>query len=103
MLVNPGKGWSWRQQAGIVFLVLEALEQTGLVRHGFSTRKGGVSQAHYSRLNLGLHVGDDPRLVLENRCRFASALGVAFRDLVIPAQVHSDQVAVVGRAQAGFG
>jgi YfiH family protein len=103
VLINPGKGWSWRQRAGINFLVLEALEQTGLVRHGFSARRGGVSQAGYSSLNLGLHVGDDPRLVLENRCRFASALGVASRDLVIPAQVHGDQVGVVGRAQAGFG
>jgi polyphenol oxidase len=33
----------------------------------FTTRRGGVSAAPFDSLNLGLHVGDDPQLVAENR------------------------------------
>lgn len=32
-----------------------------------STRQGGFSQGAYQGLNLGMHVGDDPVLVLRNR------------------------------------
>ncbi|ENM5757151.1 peptidoglycan editing factor PgeF [Vibrio mimicus] len=32
-----------------------------------STRDGGFSQGAYQGLNLGMHVGDDPELVLRNR------------------------------------
>jgi YfiH family protein len=45
------------------------------VRAACSTRDGGVSVSAYSTLNLGDHVGDDPRAVAENRSRFARELG----------------------------
>ena len=37
-----------------------------------STRTGGVSQAPWDSLNLGVAVGDDPLAVAENRRRFAA-------------------------------
>lgn len=37
------------------------------VRAFSSTRTGGFSQGVYQGLNLGMHVGDDPKLVLRNR------------------------------------
>ena len=40
-----------------------------------STRAGGVSQAPWDSLNLGLSVGDDPAAVAENRRRFVSLTG----------------------------
>ncbi|AGY91423.1 hypothetical protein SPICUR_02040 [Spiribacter curvatus] len=39
------------------------------VKAGFTRRYGGVSQPPYDRLNLALHVGDDPMAVHENRRR----------------------------------
>lgn len=39
-----------------------------------TTRLGGVSAAPYDSLNLGLHVGDDPARVAENRGRLAALL-----------------------------
>jgi YfiH family protein len=39
-----------------------------------SERAGGVSAAPYDSLNLGDHVGDDPRAVAENRRRFGARL-----------------------------
>ena len=43
---------------------------------GTTTRAGGVSGGRYASLNLGLHVGDDPGAVLENRRRLVAALGL---------------------------
>jgi len=41
---------------------------TGLpVWVAFSTRKGGVSEPPYATANMAYHVGDDPRMVKENR------------------------------------
>lgn len=45
------------------------------VRAAMSLRSGGVSAGPWSSLNLGVAVGDEPGAVLQNRARFASALG----------------------------
>jgi YfiH family protein len=45
------------------------------VRHGFFTRRGGVSDDLYASLNCGLGSADLPERVLENRRRVAIALG----------------------------
>ena len=42
------------------------------VRAGFSGRHGGVSQAPYDTLNLGLGIGDDPDAVTANRSALAT-------------------------------
>ncbi len=41
---------------------------------GTTTRRGGYSQAPYDSLNLGLHVGDDPSVVLQNRAELENRL-----------------------------
>lgn len=68
-----------------------------------TTRDGGVSTGRYTSLNLGLHVGDRPDDVLENRRRLAAALGAAPSDLVFCNQVHRPAVAVVTEAERGRG
>ena len=40
---------------------------SNIVRHGFFTRIGGVSQGEYTSLNCGLKSGDNPHLIMENR------------------------------------
>jgi YfiH family protein len=44
------------------------------VRAAVTTRAGGVSPAPWDSLNLGMHVGDDPARVAENRARLQAAL-----------------------------
>jgi len=61
------------------------------VRHGFFTRRGGVSEGLYASLNVGLGSADDPAAVRENRRRAAAALGAT--GLVTVHQVHSADVA----------
>lgn len=70
------------------------------LRHGFSTRRGGVSTVYGdpSDLNLGWTKEDDPALVAENRHRFVRQVGGGQDDwkLVTVRQVHSNNVRVVG-------
>ena len=58
-------------------LVWPDLDCTGRIRHGFFTRRGGVSEGLYASLNCGLGSADERVRVLENRARVAAAVGVA--------------------------
>ena len=64
------------------------------VRHGFFTRRGGVSVGVYDSLNVGLGSGDDPAAVIENRRRAAAAFGAPPEGLVTCYQTHSTSVRV---------
>ena len=74
-----------------------------LLLAGCTGRGGGVSEAPYASLNLGLHVGDDPRAVGENRHRVAQVLGVEFSAFAVGRQVHGGEVRVVTAADRGGG
>lgn len=47
-----------------------------------------MSAPPYDGLNLGLHLGDDEKLVRENRARFAESLGISLERLFEQRQVH---------------
>lgn len=57
------------------------------VRAAFALRTGGVSAAPWDSLNVGIHVGDEPAAVLENRRRLRGALGLPGEPLWLD-QVH---------------
>lgn len=73
------------------------------VRSLFTTRIGGVSSGCYASNNLGLHVNDDKKSVLENRKQLTQFINNNFlqnqNDKTITIswmnQVHSDKVKVV--------
>ena len=70
------------------------------LRHGFSTRVGGVSDVYGTgELNLGHTKEDAPERVRENRRRFAEAVAADARPMVTVRQVHGDAVRVA-RADA---
>lgn len=69
----------------------DALEATGEVRCGVSTRTGGASGAPLG-MNLSFRVGDDPKNVHRNRQLFFGALGIALDTLAVPGQIHGDTV-----------
>lgn len=73
---------------GVPFLAADAFTAAGGVAHGFSTRRGGVSQGMWSSLNLGVNRGDDPDHVRENYRRFLTAIGAQGHTLAMCNQVH---------------
>jgi polyphenol oxidase len=78
-------------------------KQYNWLRHGFSTRQGGVSSVYGGdTLNLGWTKEDDPRSVTENRRRFTAAVAGGADDdpglaLVGVRQIHSAIIRVVRR------
>lgn len=65
------------------------------IRHGFFTRKGGVSDGLFASLNCGFGSSDEPDKVAENRRRAAASLGVDGDRLVTCYQVHGAEVVAV--------
>lgn len=57
-----------------------------------STRHGGVSEAPFASLNLGLSVGDERERVIENRRRFFNGLGVELAQVATSHQVHGSEI-----------
>jgi YfiH family protein len=77
---------------------LHNLQNLNGIRHGFLTRRGGVSDGIYASLNCGLGSKDDPAAVVENRARALREAGLEVHSLSTAYQVHSAKVAVVDEA-----
>ena len=50
----------------LYYITLPSFDETGLVRHLYTTRRGGVSEGYFGPMNLGFHRGDSQDAVLEN-------------------------------------
>ena len=85
------------------YLKYPLFEKTGIVRHGFSTRLGGVSQGCYASLNLSFDRGDREEAVRENFRRIGAAIGVRCEDMVLSRQTHTTNVRVVTEVDRGKG
>lgn len=90
-----------REKEGVPYLVYPLLEDTGVVKHGFSTRLGGVSTGNCATMNISTTRGDSPEAVEENRRRIASAIGVKPEDMTYTHQTHTTNVAVVKEEDRG--
>ncbi len=64
-------------------------------RHGFTSRRGGVSVGGFSSMNIGEKRGDNPEHVRENYQRVADALEFDLEKLVYTRQVHGTEVTIV--------
>ena len=62
----------------------------------FSLRTGGVSPPPFDALNIGAHVGDDPRAVTENRRRLREGLDLPAEPAWLE-QVHGSRVVDLDR------
>ena len=92
-----------REQGGVPFLSFKALEGTGLVTNGFSTRLGGASKGKFATMNFSYSRKDEPADVLENFTRMARALGVERDRMVVSYQTHTVNVRRVTEEDAGKG
>jgi len=88
---------------GVSYFEFPAFSGTNQLRHGFSTRLGGVSVGAYATMNLSFTMGDTPEHVSENYRRMAAALGVETDNMTSVWQAHTDVVRVVTMDDAGKG
>ncbi len=92
-----------KEKHGVPYFVFRNLEDTKLVRHGFSTRLGGVSKGHLAEMNLSFTRGDAPECVRENFRRMGAAIGFDPESLVLSQQTHTTNVRLVTEADRGKG
>lgn len=87
----------------MLLLKYPLLEQTGIVKHCFTTRIGGVSQGSFSSLNLSFTRGDSRDAVTENFARLAKAMQVDMGKFVFTDQTHTVNIRTVTADDAGKG
>ena len=85
------------------YLSYPLLEQTGMVKHCFTTRLGGVSEGIFESLNLSFSRGEQRAAVEENFQRVAQALGTEYGNFVFTDQTHTVNVRRVGIEDTGKG
>ncbi len=83
----------FRSDAGTSIVVTQSslLSKFAELKHGISTRVGGVSPEPFG-LNMSFSVGDAQGNVEENRRRFFSAVGVDAQRTAIPRQRHTSTI-----------
>lgn len=85
------------------FLTFPSLEETGMVRHLFSTRLGGVSEGEFSTMNFSIIRGDRPDRVAENYRRTGVVLDCRPEDMVAAHQTHTTNIRRVTAEDRGKG
>jgi len=81
-----------RKRGDVEFFVFNNLENTGIIKHCFSTRKGGISTGYFSSLNLGYGRGDDDANVDENYRRICEAASLTQENIIMAKQRHGTNI-----------
>lgn len=92
-----------RQAGELEYLVFPKLEETGVVKHLFTTRTGGVSSGIYATMNLSFSRGDDPLNVMENYRRIGEVLETDPEHMVASRQTHTTNIHAVTEKDCGNG
>mgnify|MGYP000917925470 FL=1 len=87
----------------VSLLKFPALEETGLVKHAFSTRMGGVSKGYLSSMNLSFTKESSYENVVENYKRISNVLGIDMEDMVLSYQTHTTNILKVEKKHRGSG
>lgn len=87
----------------VEYLTFPLLDETGLVRHLFSTRIGGVSKGIFSSMNLSYSRGDIKESVDENFRRMAEVFEAGPERFVCSKQTHTVNVRRVTETDTGKG
>lgn len=85
-----------------MYLTFPLFEQAGL-KHGFSTKLGGVSKGDCAAMNLSFTRGDVVKDVMTNHRIFADTIGYEVENLVLSNQVHDTVIRRVYASDCGKG
>lgn len=88
---------------GSLYYSFASFDAVPFVRHGFSTRLGGVSRGPFSAMNLSFTRGDEAAAVRENFALFCENLGMKAEDVVVSAQEHHTNLYNATAADRGRG
>ncbi len=86
----------------ITYITFPKLDATGLVRHIFSTKLGGVSPYPYGPMNMSFNL-DTRENVIKNYELLCACVGIDTSHLVLSKQTHTNNVMVVNKSHCGTG
>ncbi|SET57662.1 peptidoglycan editing factor PgeF [[Clostridium] polysaccharolyticum] len=81
----------------VPYIEFPELKQFDFLKHGFSTRLGGVSEGAFQTLNLSYSRGDVKESVTENYKRILGSLHMNLEDVVFSDQVHDTKIHVASK------
>lgn len=93
-LVKNGSLW---------YYTIDSFTETGMVKHCFTTKYGGVSEGCFASMNLRVNSKDKRENVLKNYEIISAALGIDADKLVLSKQVHKTDIVDVTSADFGNG
>ena len=86
----------------IIYITFPKLDKTGIVRHIFSTKIGGVSPYPYGPMNMSF-THDSRENVLKNYELLCNCVGINTSHLVLSKQTHTNNVKIVDKSHCGVG
>ncbi|KPU28309.1 polyphenol oxidase [Caloranaerobacter sp. TR13] len=89
------KGFTLVSRNDVHYYIIENFEKTGLVKHLFTTRKGGVSPEPYYSLNLGIKTGDEVDNIKKNFLKVFEIIDTCKKNVVFSNQVHGTNIQIV--------
>lgn len=91
------------RKGSLCFITFPKLEGYSTIKHGFSTRLGGISEGYFSSMNLSFTTGDNRDTVVKNYEIFSHVLGIDPKTTVLSRQTHNDNIRVVTADDCGKG
>ncbi|MEA4972048.1 MAG: peptidoglycan editing factor PgeF [Candidatus Metalachnospira sp.] len=92
-----------KKAGSLEYYTFDSFEKIDFIGHGFTTRRGGVSEGFLSSLNLGFSRGDKRENVDTNFDIICDALGVKKEQCVTLRQVHSTRIIMADESIKGMG
>lgn len=99
----PAPPIAYKHYGEIPIIEFKALQSLGGLRHGCTTRLGGISQGCFASLNLGFKTGDDSSRIRENYRRLAAALAIPEEAFTLSRQNHTVNILAVRAEDRGKG
>lgn len=86
----------------ILYKTSNSFNETGIVKHCFTTRKGGESFLN-KELNLGFNVDDKRENVLKNYEKICGILDIDYKNMAVAKQAHTDRILCLTKDDMGLG
>ncbi len=91
------------EKGKLKYLIIPSFEESGMVKHCFTTRAGGVSKGVYSTLNTSDTNEDTVENVHRNLELVCEAIGIDYTRLVLSDQTHGANIRIVKETDTGKG
>jgi len=88
-----------KEQNGLIYFQFKLLHKFGNLKHFISTRINGKD----SQFNLSIYNRNNISEIIENRQQLAKSVDIPFKNFVFQQQIHSNNVRIITKSDAGKG